>query len=168
MSGKLVTLCRSPYGLKKAVRRWHHHLVRGMRGLGFEQCQADACVTRLVEAGGDSIVVVVHVDVIVAMGLKSGCDKLWPDLNQFVPINNLGELRWYGGCRLSRDWDAGTLTISQQVFAEGTVAKFGVTRGKTISAVVDQKLHRLNEPSADEPFSVVGRAFDVVSKPDSP
>ena len=28
-----------------------HHLVRGMGGLGFEQCEADPCVTRLLEAG---------------------------------------------------------------------------------------------------------------------
>ena len=74
------------------------------------------------------------------MGLKSRCDKFCEDLNQFVPINNLGELRWYAGCRYSRDWDTGTLTISQQVFAESTVAKFGVTRVKSIPAVVDQKL----------------------------
>lgn len=159
MSGKVVKLCRSLYGLKQASRQWHHHLVRGMRGLGFEQCEADACVMRLVEAGAVSIVVVVHVDDIFAMGLKSRCDKFCEDLNQFVPINNLGELRWYAGCRFSRDWDAGKLTISQQVFAESTVAKFGVTRGKSIPAVVDLKLEVFDhdEPDVDEPFrSLVG------------
>ena len=61
-----------------------------MRGLGFEQYQADACVLRLVEEGAVSIVVVVHVDDIFAMGLKSRCDKIW---EEYVPINNLGELR---------------------------------------------------------------------------
>ena len=54
MSGKVVKLCRSLYGLKQASRQWHHQLVRGMRGLGFEQCELDACVMRLVEAGAIS------------------------------------------------------------------------------------------------------------------
>ena len=90
MSGNVVKLCRSLYGLKQASRRWHRRLLRGMRGLGFEQYQADACVLRLVEEGAVSIVVVVHVDDIFAMGLKSRCDKIW---EEYVPINNLGELR---------------------------------------------------------------------------
>ena len=47
-----------------------------MRGLGFEQCEADSCVMRLAEAGGVSIVVVVHVDDILAMGLESRCDRV--------------------------------------------------------------------------------------------
>ena len=112
MSGKVVKLCRSLYGLKQASRQRHHRLLRCMRGLGFKQCQADACVLRLEEAGAVSIVVVVHVDDKFAMGLKSRCDKFCEDLNPFVPINNLGELRWCAGCRFSRDWDAGTLTVS--------------------------------------------------------
>ena len=98
MSGKVVKLCRSPYDLEQASRQCHHHLLRGMRGFGFQQCQADACVLSLVEEAAVSIVVVVHVDDIFAMGLERRFDKFCEDLNQFVPINNLGELRWYAGC----------------------------------------------------------------------
>ena len=83
-------------------------LLRGMGGLGFEQCEADACVMRLVEEGAVSIVVVVHVDDLFAIGLKSRCDKFCKELNQFVPINNLEQLRWYAGCRFTRGRDAGT------------------------------------------------------------
>ena len=140
MSGKVFELCRSLCGLKQASRQWHHHLVRGMEGLGFEQCEAGAGVMRLVEAGAVSIVVVVRVDDIFAMGHKNRCDKVCDDLNQFVPINNMGELGWYAGRQFSRDWDARMLTISQQILAESTVAKFGVTRGKSIPAVVDLRL----------------------------
>ena len=78
MSGKVVKVCHSLYGRKQASRQWHHHLVRGMMGLGFEQCEPNACVMRLVEAGGVSIVVVVvvHVDDIFAVGLKSRCGRV--------------------------------------------------------------------------------------------
>ena len=75
ISGKAVKLCRSLCGLKQASRQWNHHLLRGMRDLGFKQCEADGCVIRLIEKGAVSIVVVVHVDDIFAMRLKSKCDK---------------------------------------------------------------------------------------------
>ena len=52
-----------------------------MRGLGFEQCEAEACVVRLVEEGAVSVVVVVHVDNFYAMGLKCRSDKVCEDLN---------------------------------------------------------------------------------------
>ena len=51
-------------------------------------------------------------DDIFAVGFKARCYQFCEDLNRLVPINNLGGLRWYAGYRFSRDWDAGTLTIS--------------------------------------------------------
>ena len=53
--GKVVRLRRSLYGLNQALRTWHYHLVRGIKALGFEQCEADTCVMRLVEDGAVDI-----------------------------------------------------------------------------------------------------------------
>ena len=130
LSRKVVKQGRSLYGLKQASRTWHNHLARGMRSLGFEQCAADACVIRLVEDDMVSMLVVVHVDDIFSIGRKSRCDQFGRDFNQYVPITNLGELRLYAGCRFSRDFNSGTITISQQTVAENMVEKFGVTRTK--------------------------------------
>ena len=113
MSGKVVRLNRSLYGLKQASRSWHIHLLSHMKSLGVKQSLADACVMRLVESGTASTVIVVHVDDIFTVWRKARCDKFREDFNRLVPINNLGELRWYAGCRYSRDWGTGTLTISQ-------------------------------------------------------
>lgn len=62
MSGKVAKLCRSLHGLKQASGQGPHHLVRDMRGLRSEKCQVNAFVLRLVEAGGVSIIVAVHVN----------------------------------------------------------------------------------------------------------
>ena len=35
-----------------------------------------------------------------------------------VPANNLGELRWYGGCHYPREREMGTLRISQKTFTD--------------------------------------------------
>ena len=159
MSSKVVRLRKSLYGLKQASRSWHKHLVSGIKGLGFEQNEADPCVSRLQEGGIVSVVVVVHVDDIFAAGLKSRCDKVCEDLNAFVSVNNLGELKWYAGCRFTRDQVAETLEISQQVFAEEMMKKFGVTKSKRLPMAVGMKLEEYNgdEHDVDEPFrSLVG------------
>ena len=127
-----------------------------MKSLGFEQNLADACVLLLVESGTVSIVSVVHVDDIFAVGRKARCDQFCGDLNRLVPINNLGKLRWYVGCRYSRDWDAGTLTltISQQAFAEITALKFGVSSGRRNPLEKGHKIEEFDatEPEGDWPF----------------
>ena len=64
------------------------------------------------------ITTVEHVDDIFAVGQKERCDRLCVDLNRTIPVKNLGELTWHGGCRYSRDHERGTLTIFQQSFTE--------------------------------------------------
>ena len=115
---------------------------------------ADACVTHLIESGTVSIVTVVHVDGIFAVGSKSRCDQFCEDLNRLVPVNNLSELRWCAGCRFVGDLDAGTLTISQRAFAESTGAKFGVCSGRITPLPTGLKLEEFdsNEPESDWPF----------------
>ena len=125
----------------------------------FESCAADACVMRLIEHNVVVMVVVVHVDDIFSIGLKSRCDKFGVDLDRYVPITNLGELRWYAGCRFSRDAVLGTVTMSQQAVAEKIVANFGVTQNKETPMVVGLKLEQFDadEPDVEEPFrSLVG------------
>ena len=118
LSDKMVRLRRSLHGLKQASRTWHYHLVRGMKALGFEQCETDACVIRSGEDGAVSVVVVVNVDDIFAIGRKTRCDKFGDDMNAYVPITNVGELRRYAGCRFERYRVAGTVEISQQASAK--------------------------------------------------
>ena len=124
LSGKVVRLNKSLYGLKQASRTWHAHLTTCLKRLGFEQCMTDVCVFSLIEDGRVAITAVVHVDDIFAVGQKERCDRLCFDLmNRTIPVKNLGDLKWYGGCRYSRDRKRGTLTISQQSFAEELVKK---------------------------------------------
>ena len=68
-----------------------------------------------------------------------------------MPINILGELRWYAGGRYSRYWDTGTLTISQQAFAENTALTFGVSSGRRNPLEKGLKLEEFDatEPEGD-------------------
>lgn len=92
--------------------------------LWFVRCEADTCVFRLMEDGKVTITVVVHVDYLFAAGDKERCNKFGKDLNDMVPVKNLGELRLYAGCVYDRNKEAGLLTISQKTYAETLVAEY--------------------------------------------
>ena len=113
ISGKVVRLDKRLYGLKQASRTWHAHLTTCLLRLGFEQCLTDVFVFRLIEDGRvTTTAAVVHVDDVYAVGRKKRCDRLCADLSRAIPVKNLGQLKWYGGCRFSRDRERATLTIS--------------------------------------------------------
>ena len=90
LSGKVVKLGRSLYGLRQSSRTWHNHLMRGLKYLVFESCAADACVMHLIEHSLVVMVVVVHVDDIFSIGLKSRCDKFVLTSTAMYPSRTLG------------------------------------------------------------------------------
>ena len=100
-----------------------------------------------------AITAVVHGDDIFAVGPKARCDRLCVDLNQTIPVKNLGDLKWYGGCRYSRDRKMGTLTMSQQSFAEELVKKFRVTSVQSVPFKVGVKLEDSDEDEETESWS---------------
>ena len=106
----------------------------------------DARVFRLIEDGRGAITAIVHVGDTFAVGQKERCDRLLcVDLNRTIPVNNLGDLKWYGGCRYSRDRKRGTLTISQQSFAEELVKELCVTSVQSVPLRVGVKLEEFDE-----------------------
>ena len=60
------------------------------------------------------------------------------------------DLKWYGGCRYSRDRKRGTLTISQQSFAEELVKTFRVTSIESVPLKVGVKLEEFDENEETE------------------
>ena len=145
LSEKVVRLSKRLYGLKQASRTWHAHLATCLKRLGFEQCMTDVCVFRMIKDGRVTITAVVHVDDIFAVGQKERCDRLCVDLNRTVPVKNLGDLKRYGECRYTRERKRGTLTISQQSFAEELVKKFRVNSVQSIPLKVGAILEEFDE-----------------------
>ncbi|CAB1097724.1 unnamed protein product [Ectocarpus sp. CCAP 1310/34] len=130
---------------EEASRQRHSHLAKCLIFWGFIQCLADTCVFRLIEEGGVVVTLVVHVDDIFSIGEEERCDQFGRDLNTMVPVKNLGDLRWYSGCFHERDWDAGTLKLSQQTHAEELGMEFGVKYGKEIPFPIGLKLSEFDQ-----------------------
>ena len=118
MSGTTVRLNRSLYGLKQSGRQWAGLLVETVVEYCMEQCRTDPCVFRMVVDGKVELIMAVHVDDIVIAGSDETCKDFHAALVTKFPTNNLGELTWYTGCAFKRDWELGTLEITQKSFIE--------------------------------------------------
>ena len=111
-----------------------------------------------------------HADGIFAVGLKSRCDIFRDELNRMVPVKNLGELRLYGGCHCTREWEMGTLTISQKTFADELVKKVCVTSTKSVPLRVGVKVEKFDEDERVEnwPFRELLGSLIWLSLPTRP
>lgn len=59
---------------------------------------------------------------------KGACASVGTALLLKLPINDLGEPAFYGGCVYEHNGDNGTVKISQSAFVEKIIDKFAVTR----------------------------------------
>ena len=154
MSGKIVRLNRSLYGLKQSGRQWAGLLVETVVEYGMEQCRTDPCVFRMVVDGKVQLIMAVHVDDIVIAGSDESCRDFHAALVTKFPTNNLGELTWYTGCAFKRDWELGTLEITQKAFIESMLNRFGVNSSSDIPATPGVELgpREEGEPGGDWPY----------------
>ena len=118
------TLCRNT----ELTARW------------FEQCQADPCVFRRVLRGKVVVIIVVYVDDLLVAS-ESKCDKeqAMKDLRSCFPIKDLGEAKFYLGCHITRDRDAGTLKLDQHHYVRTVASKFNVEKTSTTPAAAGAK-----------------------------
>ena len=72
LSGKVVKLNKSLYGLKQSARSWHDHLVSTLRKIGFEQYDSEPCLLRLMNksTGRVRMTPVMHVDDMIDLSWK--------------------------------------------------------------------------------------------------
>ena len=154
MSGKIVRLNRSPYGLDQSGRQWAGLLVQTVVEYGMEQCRADPCVFRMVVDGKVELIMAVHVDDIVIAGSDKACRDFYAALNTKLPTNNLGELTWYTSCAFRRNWELGTLEIPDKAFVESMLNRFGVNSSSDIPATPGVELcpREEGEPKGDWPY----------------
>ena len=120
LSGKIVLLNKSLYGLKQATRSWFDLLVSTLKSIGFEQCKSEPCVLRLFDSKSKKVrmILAVHVDDMVVAGNSKDCKWLHERLCKVFPVNNLGPLTWYTGCAFERSSDSKSIKIVQTAFID--------------------------------------------------
>ncbi|KAI1508887.1 cyclopentanone 1,2-monooxygenase [Pyrenophora tritici-repentis] len=121
--GKILELKRALYGLKDAPLLWYKHLKETLIKLGLKSVKGVPCLftnERLSDIFFyvDDIVVLVHPDHL------DDHQKFERRLEAVYDLRKLGELKWFLGIRVLRDWTAGTIWLTQDSFIEKVVNKY--------------------------------------------
>lgn len=167
MTGKVVRLNKSLYGLKQASRTFYKRLVSELKRIGFEHSLSDPCVLRFIM--GDDVVgmVAIHVDDILYAGSKNLAEVVAAALGDSTPTKNMGEVKFFLGCAFMRDREAGTIEISQEIYIRSVLERFNICRTSSIPASLANENRSLmeDEGAGDVPFrEVVGSLMWIANQ----
>ena len=123
------------YGLVQAGRYWNNMFCDDLTAIGFEQAKADPCVFRKVVDGEARMVVIVHVDDILAhVKDQAMMDRFAAELGQKFKLKDMGDAGYYMGCHITRNRKARELKLGQHLYLESMVNRFGVKKATKIPA----------------------------------
>ena len=133
--GAVGRLNKAIYGLVQAGRCWKNKFCDDMTAIGFEQAKADPCVFRKVVYGEAEMVVVVHVDDILALAKdQAAMDRFAAELGQKFKLKDMGDAGYYMGCHITRNRKARELKLDQHLYVVSMVKRFDVKKATKIPA----------------------------------
>ena len=124
--GELLELKRALYGLKDAPLLWYRHLKDTLIRLGLRPVQDVPCLFT-----SDQLIVFFYVDDIVVLvhpRYLSYHSQFEGQLQKAYSVRCLGELKWFLGVRVIRDWTAGAIWLVQDSFIDKVSAKFDLAQ----------------------------------------
>jgi hypothetical protein len=120
--GELLELKKALYGLKDAPLLWYKHLKETLIKLGLRPVKDVPCLFT-----NERMIVFFYVDDIVVLVHPDHLDdhhQFEKRLEAAYDLRKLGELKWFLGIRVLRDWTAGTIWLIQDSFIDKAVKKF--------------------------------------------
>ena len=150
--GAVGRLNKAIYGLVQAGRCWNNKLCDDMTAVGFKQAKAEPCVFRKVVDGEAEMVVVVHVDEILARAKDQvTMDRFAAELGQKFKLKDMGDAGYYMGCHITGNRKARELKFDQHLYVEAMVKRFDVKNTTKIPAASGvQTLSKADEPQNPE------------------
>ena len=150
--GAVGWLNKAIYGLVQVGRGWNNKFCDDMTAIGFEQAKTDPCVFRKVVEGEAEMVVVVHVDDILAHAKdQATMDRFAAELGQKFKLKDMGDAGSYMGCHITRNRKARELKFDQHLYIESMAKRFDVKKSTKIPAASGvPTLAKANEPRNPE------------------
>ena len=127
---KVCRLQRSIYGLKQASRSWNMRFDEAIRSYDFIKNEDEPCVYKKI-SGSAITFLVLYVDDILLIGNDVGMlssVKAWLSKNFFM--KDLGEATYVLGIRIYRDRSRRLLGLSQSMYIDTIVKRFGMENSK--------------------------------------
>ena len=116
-------LHKALYGLKQAGRTWHAKIDSTCKSRGFISLQSDQCVY-IRRLGKSIIIIALFVDDIVLVSSdQTELIQLKSEMSAAYDMEDLGEVRYILGIKITRDRLARTITITQSAYIKAVIEK---------------------------------------------
>ena len=148
--GAVGRLNKAIYGVVQAEGCWNNKLCDDMAAIRFEQAKADPCMFRKVVDGEAEMVVVVHVDDILAHAKDPATmDIFEAELGHKFKLKDMGG--YYMGCHITRNRKERELKLDQYLHVESMVKRFDIKKTTKISTASGvPTLSKADEPRNPE------------------
>ncbi|KAE9206525.1 hypothetical protein PF005_g12966 [Phytophthora fragariae] len=141
-------LLQSLYGLKQASRVWNETIDKHPKSMGFELAEADPYVYTRGEGDVECIVCLYEDGMLIASRQKVVIASVKAGIVEKFRIRNLGRARFILGIAIEYGMERRTLVISQKVYTESIIKKFGQESAKSCLTPLEPGV---NLTKADEP-----------------
>ncbi|KAJ9266388.1 hypothetical protein DTO212C5_6311 [Paecilomyces variotii] len=113
IKGYVCLLKQALYGLRQSAFLWNETFTDELKDMGFEPLDEDPCI--LIRCAEDYIVIYVD-DMIIAATTDEGIGRFINELSSRFNTKILGEPSRFLGCKLVRNIDDDTITMSQSAY----------------------------------------------------
>lgn len=121
---KIWRLRKGLYGLKQVGRTWYLEFNEKFELLGFCRCEANWSVH--VRRNGDqmSMSATSVDDILLASTTQKESNDVTEGLKQMFEITDNGPVDWLLGCKATRDWKRGMITLTQEAYVTSILRTF--------------------------------------------
>ena len=123
---KLFKLNKAIYGLKQSSRLWQHTFVNVIKNFGFKASEVDPCLF-IQKENYEFIFIILYVDDfgIVANSLLMA-NEIYEKIAKHFVCKNLGQITQFLACKITRNWNTRTLTMSQPLYIRKILKRFNI------------------------------------------
>lgn len=124
---KAAELHKALYGTMDGAYNWWQELDKEMKELGYYRSQADQCV-RSRHVNGEVTITSTYTDDVSGLSTTvEGSIEARKELGLKFKVKDLGEVNLILGIRVTRNRQAGTISLDQRPYLERVLERFGMT-----------------------------------------
>ena len=108
-------------------------VIKGLKKFGWKRTQSDPCVY-VYTSGNIIVILTVYVDdILITGGDQQLVDQKKKELTDRFEMTDMGEVKRILGIDVQRDYEQGTLAISQEHYVNTLLERFGMQEANPVS-----------------------------------
>jgi Reverse transcriptase (RNA-dependent DNA polymerase) len=149
--GIVLKLKRAIYGTKQGGRAWYEHIKSTLKSMGYARTNADHAIFTHLKDETLSIIALYVDDITMACKSLKTINEDKEKLKKTYQMTDLGEITWILEMHVTRDRDAGWITLSQERYINNVLECLGKANVRPIStpAVPNEHLLKLDSPETN-------------------